>query len=495
MIALRPQSRNAIISGAAFFVPLGVYLFSMQRFVGFWDVGEMQTVPYILGIAHPTGFPAFTILGWIFTHVLPVGNVAWRTTAMCALAMSATAWLVNRFVLDETGEPLIAMLSGWMFAFTLIAWTCGTRTEVHALAALFIAATLCCFTRWARTTEARWLYLGAAAWGLGIATHPVAALLGLGLFLIVLSHWETVSAPALGIAVAITAAIVVSFYAYLPARSAVVSAQRLDPTLALGVAPGRPFWDYDHPARFEGFVQLVSGSDFPVGDGLAAVFLPETYIKHGANYVMAAVENLTLAGALLVLAGGAFFLRRNALWGAGCLLAAGIGVPFALGYAIEADVNRYFLPSFIMGAALAGIGAATIAARWPRLRLPSIAALAAIAGVQFVGHSALLGQRFDPGATDFIAFVRANTPRDAILMAPWTYATPLAYAAYVDKSMDERVVETAWLSDDIEQLPRWMKQRPVYIVYLPWGDLPAGYRLQRLAGGYPPVYRVLQSRR
>lgn len=486
------HARSALL-GAAFFVPLAVYVFSMQRNVGFWDVGEMQTVPYILGIAHPTGFPVFTLAGWAFSHALPLGSAAWRMTCFSALAMSGAAYVVALVVDAESGDPVVAMLAGWFFAFSDLAWNRGTRTEVHALSTLLIAATLYCMLRWAKTHDLRSLWFAAAAWGLALGTHPVAALLGIGLVMLLLVHWETLPTRTLAGAIALCAAIVVVAYAYLPVRSAQVYAQRRDPTLALGVAPGRPFWDYDHPSSAAGFAQLVSGSEFPVGDGLAAAFSPETYVRHGGRYARDLASNFTLAGALLALAGAVTFLLRARLRAAGFIIAGAFGAPFALGFPIEADVARYFLPSFVVAAVLGGLAVAAFAARFPRVRAAAAVAFFCVVAVEAYDHSSLMGQRFDPGATNFIAFVTGHTENNAILMAPWTYATPLAYAAYVDGSLGGRVVETAWLSDDIEELPRWMRERPVYIVYLPWGDLPAGYRLQQVPGGDPPLYRVLRK--
>ena len=38
--------------------------------VAFWDTGEFQAVRPLLGTAHPTGFPAYVILGWLGSVVL-----------------------------------------------------------------------------------------------------------------------------------------------------------------------------------------------------------------------------------------------------------------------------------------------------------------------------------------------------------------------------------------------------------------------------------------
>lgn len=93
------RSKEAAFAAASFALPLALYLFSLDGDVGFWDTGEMQTVPYIAGIAHPTGYPTFTMLGWLFTHAVPLGSVAWRTTFMCALCY-AFASLFRRLNVD-----------------------------------------------------------------------------------------------------------------------------------------------------------------------------------------------------------------------------------------------------------------------------------------------------------------------------------------------------------------------------------------------------------
>jgi len=87
----------------------------------------MQTVPYILGIAHPTGFPGYTLLGWLYAHVVPIGTVAWRMNLLSALATTATCWFVYRILVEREIEPEFAAGSALLFAFTKIAWEHATR--------------------------------------------------------------------------------------------------------------------------------------------------------------------------------------------------------------------------------------------------------------------------------------------------------------------------------------------------------------------------------
>ena len=58
-------------------VALGLYLATLMPGMAFDDWGEMQSVPHVLGVAHPTGYPTYLLTAWLF-ELLPIGSVAWR---------------------------------------------------------------------------------------------------------------------------------------------------------------------------------------------------------------------------------------------------------------------------------------------------------------------------------------------------------------------------------------------------------------------------------
>jgi len=87
----------AFAAAAVVLLALGIYLRTMLPSTGFWDTGEAQTVPPTLSIFHPTGFPTYEILGWLWTR-LPIGEVAWRMNLLSAVCMAAAAALLARTV-------------------------------------------------------------------------------------------------------------------------------------------------------------------------------------------------------------------------------------------------------------------------------------------------------------------------------------------------------------------------------------------------------------
>jgi len=83
-----PHALALIPAGLAFIL----YLVTCSPTVNFTDSGELITVAWTGGIAHPPGYPLYTLLGIAFVH-LPFGDPAWRMNILSALFAAAAVGL------------------------------------------------------------------------------------------------------------------------------------------------------------------------------------------------------------------------------------------------------------------------------------------------------------------------------------------------------------------------------------------------------------------
>jgi hypothetical protein len=480
----------------AFLGPLAIYVASLSPAVAYWDTGEEQTVPTILGIAHPTGFPLFVLAGWLFAHGVVLQTPAWRIGLMSAVAMALAARNVAVLVRSFDVDACVAAAAALVFALGNVAWSRGSRAEVHALAIMFETFALLAavrFHRSGRRSALRWCVL---ALGLSLATHTVTALVVPGLALIAAKQWRTIDLPLALQSFGILA-LCGSLYLYLPLRSAAVSAARLDPTLSIGVPPGRPFWDYDHPASLAGFVREVFGGDFDVDDGLRAIVSVGQYPSELLRFVRLAVAETGPIAFGAGVVGLGFVLREEPWLGAGLLVTAGLIVPFATNYRALADIDRWFLLAYWLVCACAAIGVARVMPAYLQERSALATALSGLVlGALAFGllrdNASIFAQRSSPQAEPFVERVLKNTPPNAIVVAYWTFATPLAYAAFVQHRLAGRIVETQWIEDDARYLPRWVGpgKRPVIAVADRMPHV-AGFRFMPVgASGLPMLLRV-----
>lgn len=472
----------------AWVVPLAVYALSARRDVWFWDTGEMDTVPWILGIAHPTAFPAFVLIGYAFSHVVAVGSVAFRMSLMCACATAATAYFVFMAIDDENGNPWIATACAWIFAFGAIVWTRGTRAEVHALAACAFVAALCFALRWYRGGGRAALYAAAVAWGVGLAVHPLLLLALPALLFLALVRRGSAEPAALARAGALAIACAAIWYAYLPLRSLAVEARGLDPAQAIGVSRG-VFWNYDRPSTPRGFAALVSGGDFDAGNVLRTVLAGAAHGAAPALYFEELLHELTPAGVALLVAGIGVAARRDRARAAALVLAALPPVIFALGFPPESDPRRYFVASFAIAAVFLGDAGGALARALPRARAVVALGLTVLAGALALENAWIFAQAGDESARAVIAAVERGTPPNAILVSNWLDAPPLAYAAYVERALGHRVVTVSWVGDLGPHVAAWLRARPVYVVGPTNAGGLRGYRLVSLRG--TPIARLL----
>jgi len=70
-------------------ITLVVYILTMSKGVMPIDAGELAASQYTLGIAHPSGYPLFNIIGFLWSK-LPIGSVIFRLNLLCAIWVALT---------------------------------------------------------------------------------------------------------------------------------------------------------------------------------------------------------------------------------------------------------------------------------------------------------------------------------------------------------------------------------------------------------------------
>ena len=165
---------------------LAVYRTTLLRGVGLWDTAEAQAVPVLGGTMHPTGFPAWVVLGWIGSHALaPLGDAAFRMNLLSAGYLALAAALLVP-ILRRLDVPLVvAIAAGLGLGLTQLPWRVSAAADVHALHLALLAVLVLALLRWearvrdgaeARSRD-RALLVAAAAGGLALGGHALTLLL------------------------------------------------------------------------------------------------------------------------------------------------------------------------------------------------------------------------------------------------------------------------------------------------------------------------------
>jgi hypothetical protein len=153
-----------IIATALALSGLALYVKTAAPTVLAADGGEFQFVPYIAGIAHPTGYPLYTMLGWLWSHALPFGDVAYRMNLFSVLwaAVAMTLLYLSSILFLRLASPNIPQ--GALHASALVAtatlavsqtfWSQAVIAEVYSLNAFFVVLIFYLLLRWEHAGKA-----------------------------------------------------------------------------------------------------------------------------------------------------------------------------------------------------------------------------------------------------------------------------------------------------------------------------------------------------
>jgi hypothetical protein len=337
--------------------------------VASWDTAEFQTVGPVLGTAHPTGYPAYVILGWIASVLFqPFGEPAFRMNLLqgviAAVAAGAATALVGlltgrRYVALAAGLLLLAMpfVSGVSVTLpvtgtittTPVFMRLATHADPHMFHAALVAILFCVLIVWDMRLHGadrenparadRWLIAAAFVYAVAVANHSLALLLppAIGLFVLitdwrVIRRWRTVAACVL-----VLVATLAVLFAELPIRAA------MDAPLV-----------YGRPDTLGGFTYVVLAEQFR-----GSLVDPLGHLGDKASAIVSLMSGwLGPLIYLAILGLGTSLIRRPryvVLSGLTLLVTCFFSTSYG-----NADIERYFLVPVLIAVTWVGLGAAEV---------------------------------------------------------------------------------------------------------------------------------------
>jgi tetratricopeptide (TPR) repeat protein len=186
----RFERSDFIAAALVFAITLFVYVLTLSPCVTLEDSGELITGAADFGVPHPPGYPLWTMSGFLFSHLIPFGNAAWRVNLQSAfygalanavltlLVCHSGRWLAQRWAAPDL-QPVarrwmfyIGMLAGLVIGFSDVMWSQGTIAEVYTLNGFFVNLVLLLFYFWMlEPFKTHRLVIAVLAFAFGLTNH------------------------------------------------------------------------------------------------------------------------------------------------------------------------------------------------------------------------------------------------------------------------------------------------------------------------------------
>jgi len=423
--------KEPVARALSFIIPFTLYVLTLAPSVAFTDSGELAAACATLGIAHPTGYPLFVILGFLWTKIpLPFTIIfklnlfaAFCTALASLLFFELTLFLLSVIQERQSHSPketkkkkskskseqtsvalereslvLIALSASLLFAFSRTIWAQATAVEVYSLHLVMLVLSIRLFLRFtlAKEPQTRDALIWAFVLGLGFTNHLTMILLAPAMLYFYFHRFGFTKDAFTRIAImSVPFALGLSLYLYLPIRSS------MSPDFN---------WGEVHRS-FDKFFYHVSGKQYQIH-----LFNGNWEPQAKMLFSLLPFE-LAFVGIVLSLYGAVrlFQVEKPIAWFL-VLLVLGSAL-YAVNYNVH-DADSYFLLTFLALILLAGMGVTFLTQQRKELATISLLLPLIAIAINFQHNN----KRNETLVVDYTkTMVEPLEPNALVLSAQWDY--------------------------------------------------------------------------
>lgn len=457
-----------------------IYLITLAPSVVQIDSGELAAVQATLGIAHPTGYPLFTMLGYLFSLVpLPFTKIL-QLNILAAIYCSAAVGVFTytiKYCLDNLSvfkskgsnqreaakkgkkkgkyqiekefskvelsdhiKLLTAVFGGLILAFSRTFWFQSTSVEVYSLhlllMTLIILFLLMAYVKSFKNDKLAHWFVFAFFLALGFTNHLTTLMILPATAYLYFSRYKftTASFVRLGLMILLFIVILVAVYSYLPLR-----------------ASQNPILNWGNPIDWERIYRHITGRQYQV-------WLFTSFDSAGKqfSFFWSILPFEFFVGLILVVVGLFSSLFKSKKLGLFVLITFVFTVLYSINYDIH-DIDSYFLLAFVMLAFFAALGALKILEMKSLPKNYGLIGLAIVLAIQLFFNFVKVNQSGVYTFEDYTKAVLNTVPENSIIFSyQWDYFISASYYyQYVENYrrdvavIDKELLRRSWYYNQI----------------------------------------------
>ncbi len=278
-----------------FLILVGIlYIFNLTRDV--WgDSGDLVTAAYVFGVAHPSGYPLFTFLGYFFSHLPLPQPPVFRVGLISVFSSLLTLFILFKHSFRVTKNIAMSLLTVSILAFSYLFWFYTEVPDVFALNSLFAVLLIFLATLFYQEKKMKYLYLLVFFSALSLTHQETIILIFPSIIFLVLKRT--------GIIIKNKRNIIIMFLSALLGFT---------PFLYIPIAASHnPVINWDHASNISNFLYLILRKDYGSAPGITSnfpLFYKLFFIKH---YFQSTIESLTLPTILICVAGALKLFKKD----------------------------------------------------------------------------------------------------------------------------------------------------------------------------------------
>lgn len=287
------------------------------------DAGDLVTTSYVGGIAHPPGFPLYSLLGYI-VHFIPYSSPAWRVALLSSIAISVALTLLTYFLYRITRSFWIGILSAATLGSTYVIWLYSIVPEVFMLNVMFLLLLLVLGYSFSLKPSKKLFYSIGIITGIAISHHPIIvfALPSILLLMFIQQDWVlklSIKTKFAGLAVLI-------FFWLLPYAWAYYAAYSLAPL------------SWSDPINIENMIHLITRNQYgSFQSGINYAQTIQSRLLQFPALLEFYIQDFSILGLIFALLGLGYTLKRH----------RNIGISLLTGFILTGPLYFFYASYFL----------------------------------------------------------------------------------------------------------------------------------------------------
>lgn len=437
------------------------------------DSGELAAVQIKLGIAHPTGYPLFTLLGYIFSLLPIFSSLIFQMNVLAMLFVSAGVGIFTysvkiilddlkyfskenvitkkkknqsirneAFELTEFDKVIIAIISGLTLAFSKTFWFQSTSVEVYSLQILIFSLVILflikSFISNYKENNNKYWFVFALFLALGFSNHMTTILIlpATAYLYFLSSGFNSSSIKRLLLMIFLFMIVLILFYSYLPIRAA-----------------QNPVLNWGNPVDMERIFRHITGFQYQVW-----LFSSTESAKKQLLYYITNLPKEFYFTLLLGLLGLIYSYKHHLRFFVFNIVLFLFTVLYSINYDIN-DIDSYFLLSYFSIALFSVFGITFLLKNYSQLRANyKILIFLLFPIIQIGANHSIVNQSENYIYEDYSKALLKSLPNNSIVFGyQWDYfISPAYYFQFVENYrkdvavIDKELLRRSWYYKQIE---------------------------------------------
>ncbi len=440
-----------------------VYQFTLAPSVVQIDSGELAAVQYTFGIAHPSGYPLYTLLGYLFSNLpLPFTKIyllnilasIYVSFGVLFLIKSFKLIILNYFITPHENKTkkrknesaiithtisnnsiiILANIAGLIVAFSKVFWFQSTSVEVYSLHILLITLLIYQILRilyMSKVETKQWL-ISAILLGLGFSNHLTTFLIlpALAYVYFTKEGFNKSAFIKISLMLSIFVPILVIFY-----------------SLLFFAAKSNALINWGNPVTFEAFWRHFTGHQYQVW-----MFSSMDAAKQQLGYFFSILPNqFSYLGIIIGLFGMILGFKKSKKTSIFLIINFIFTIIYGINYNIN-DIDSYFLLAFITFTGFILFGLIEIIKKIKSESLLYNSSLILLPIIQFVLNFSEVNQSGNYSYEDYTKTVLNSVEKNGIILSyQWDYfISESYYFQFVEnfrpdvKIIDKELLRRSW---------------------------------------------------